>query len=111
MEIDVEAVDGITVVSPQGPRLDAAAAPRFKSHMVDLITGGATRIIVDLSLVDFMDSTGLASIMSTIKNLGGTGEMVLCGISEKLGRLFSITKLDRGPFRIFKNRTEALDGF
>lgn len=111
MEIDVEAVDGITVVSPQGPRLDAATAPRFKSHMVDLITGGTTRIILDLSRVDFMDSTGLGSIMSIMKTLGGIGEIVLCGISEKLKKLFSITKLDRGIFRIFANRAEALNGF
>lgn len=107
----MEGVDGITVVSPRGPRLDAAAAPRFKSDMVDLMTGGATRIIVDLSRVDFMDSTGLASIMSSMKSLGESGEIALCGISEKLRKLFSIAKLDRGTFRIFKDRAEALHGF
>jgi anti-sigma B factor antagonist len=111
MEIAVEDVNGKTVVCPEGPRLDAATAPKFKSDMIDVITGGRTRIILDLSRIDFMDSTGLSSMMSTMKTLVGQGEMVLCGGSEKLRMLFSITKLDRGVFRIFDDRAEALNGF
>jgi len=111
MEIAMEEINGIRVVHPEGPRLDAAAAPKLKSDMIDIITHGATRIIVDLSRIDFMDSTGLSSLMSTMKTLAGQGEIVLCGVSEKLRKLFSITKLDRGVFRIFDNRAEALNGF
>ena len=111
MGLTVEEVNGMTVVSPEGPRLDAAAAPRFKSEMIDVIGRGATRIILDLSRIDFMDSTGLSSIMSTMTTLAGQGEMVLCGVSEKLGRLLSIAKLDRGVFRIFGDRAEAVKGF
>lgn len=111
MEIAVEEVNGIMVVYPEGPRLDAATAPKFKSDMIDMIIKGATRIIVDLSQIDFMDSTGLASMMSTMKTLAGEGEIVLCGASEKLRKLFSITKLDRGVFRFFDSREEALNGF
>jgi anti-sigma B factor antagonist len=111
MKIVMEDISGIMVVQPEGPRLDAAAAPKFKSDMVDVISKGTTRIILDLSRIDFMDSTGLSSMMSTMKTLAGQGEMVLCGASEKLRRLFSITKLDRGVFRIFDSRAEALNGF
>jgi len=111
MEIAMEEISGIMVVHPEGPRLDAAAAPKFKSDMIDIITHGATRIVVDLSRIDFMDSTGLSSLMSTMKTLAGQGEIVLCGVSEKLRKLFSITKLDRGVFRIFDDRAEALNGF
>jgi len=107
----VEEINGATVVYPQGPRLDAAAASSFKSDMVDVIKTGAKRIILDLSQVDFMDSTGLASIMSTMKSLAGQGDMVLCGLSGNLKALFSLTKLDRGVFRIFESRTEALQAF
>jgi anti-sigma B factor antagonist len=111
MEIAVEEVNGMTVVYPEGPRLDAATAPRFKSAMVDVINKGTTQIILDLSLIDFMDSTGLASMMSTMKTLASQGEVVVCGVSEKLRMLFSIAKLDRGLFRIFEGRAEALNGF
>ncbi|MDQ1335911.1 MAG: anti-sigma factor antagonist [Thermodesulfobacteriota bacterium] len=110
MGMTVEQVNGTTIVCPEGPRLDAAAAPRFKSEMVDIITRGSTRIIVDLSRIDFIDSSGLSSMMSTMKTLVGQGEMVLCGVSEKLRTLFSITKLDRGVFRIFDSRAQALNG-
>jgi len=111
MEIAVQDINGMTIVYPEGPRLDAATAPRFKSDMIDVITTGTTRIILDLSRIDFMDSTGLASIMSTMKTLAGQGEVVLCGVSEKLKMLFSIAKLDRGLIRFFGSRAEALNGF
>ena len=111
MEIGKESVDGVLVVEPGGPRLDAATAPSFKSFMVDIITEGAAGILVDLSKVDFMDSTGLASLMSSMKTLSGKGEIVLCGASDKLRKLFAITKLDRGVFRIFATRKEALEKF
>ena len=84
---------------------------RELGNMIDVITTGTTRIILDLSRIDFMDSTGLASIMSTMKTLAGQGEVVLCGLSENLKMLFSIAKLDRGIIRFFDSRTEALNGF
>lgn len=111
MEIGVEKLERVTVVMPEGPRLDAAAAPSFKSSMVDLINTGASLILVDLSKVDFMDSTGLASLMSSMKSLGKEGEIALCGLSGKIRKLFAITKLDRGVFRIFDDRTAALAAF
>ena len=110
MKIAIQEMNGITVVYPEGPRLDAATAPGFKSQMVDLISSGTTRIMLDLSRIDFMDSTGLSSVMSTLKTVSVQGEMVLCGLSEKLKRLLSITKLDRGVFRIFESRSEAFRG-
>lgn len=111
MGIELEELNGITIVYPEGPRLDAEEAPRFKSDMLDIITRGKMRIILDLSRIDFMDSTGLVSIVSTSKALPDQGEIVLCGVSEKLRNLFSLTKLDRRAFRIFDSLEDALNSF
>ncbi|MES9995396.1 anti-sigma factor antagonist [Desulfovibrio aminophilus] len=99
----------ILVVRVEGPRLDAAAAGAFKSEMVDFIHAGKHRLALDLSTVDFMDSTGLAALLSTMKTLGGTGEIVLSGLSEKVRKLFAITRLDRGVFRIFNTVDEMVN--
>jgi len=98
----------VAVVAVRAPRLDGATAPQFKSYMVELALGGAGRIALDLSGVDFMDSIGLASLMSSVKTVGGKGEIVLFGLNEKLRKLFAITKLDRGVFRIFPGEAEAV---
>ena len=108
MDVQVERNGNLTIVAPQGPRLDAAAAPGFKSAVLDLIHEGARTILVDLSAIDFMDSTGLAGLMSSMKSLSGEGEMALCSPSDKVRKLFAITKLDRGVFRVFEDRAQAL---
>ncbi len=99
---------GVAVVTARGQRLDAAAAPQFKAHMVDLIQKGGLLFVLNLEQVDFMDSSGLASLMSSMKTLGGRGEMAVCCLGEKVRKLFAITRLDRGVFRIFGSEAEAV---
>lgn len=100
--------NGVLVVHPQGPRLDAASAQGFKGAMVDFIHAGHRRVVLELSAVEFMDSTGLAALLSTMKTLDGSGELALTGLSEKVRKLFAITRLDRGVFRLFQNEKEAV---
>jgi len=108
MEFVDKTEQGVTVVSIKGQRMDAAAAPQFKGHMVDLIQQGGTRFVLNLEEVDFMDSSGLASLMSSMKTLGGHGEMAVCCLGDKVRKLFAITRLDRGVFRIFGTEPEAV---
>lgn len=108
MEFSNRAEQDVIVVLTEGQRLDAAAAPRFKAYMVDLIQAGGLRFVLNLEQVDFMDSSGLASLMSSMKTLGGRGEMAVCCLGEKVRKLFAITRLDRGVFRIFDTEAEAV---
>jgi anti-sigma B factor antagonist len=108
MEFANRIEQGVTVVSIKGPRLDAAAAPQFKGYMVDLIQQGGLLFVLNLEEVDFMDSSGLASLMSSMKTLGGRGEVAICRLGEKVRKLFAITRLDRGVFRIFDTEAEAV---
>lgn len=107
MNITQHNVGTVLVLTPEAERLDAAVAPTFKGHMVDTINAGNTLVVVDLTKVDFMDSSGLAALMSSLKTLHGQGRLALCGLSEKVRKLFAITKLDRGAFPIFNTPEEA----
>lgn len=108
MEFSDRTEQGVVAVLARGQRLDAAAGPQFKAHMVDLIQGGAKLFVINLEQVDFMDSSGLASLMSSMKTLGGQGEMAVCCLGDKVRKLFAITRLDRGVFRIFATEAEAV---
>ena len=108
MELSHKVETGVTVVTILGQRLDAAAAPQLKATMVDLIQQGGRLFVLDLEQVDFMDSSGLASLMSSMKTLGTQGEMAVCCLGEKVRKLFAITRLDRGVFRIFDSEPEAV---
>lgn len=108
MEIKSEQQGKALVVMVQERRLEAANATYFKSALVDFMNGGATRIILDLSKVEFIDSSGLGSIVSILKTLGDEGELILCGINKPVMSLFRLTRLDR-IFRIFPTADEAVE--
>jgi anti-sigma B factor antagonist len=90
-------------------RLDAAAAPAFKSALETNVTGQPTRVAVDLSAVEFLDSTGLGTLVSLLKMMGERGILALAGPRPAVRRLLQVTQLDR-VFRLFDSLPEAEAG-
>jgi len=79
-----------------GGEVDVYTAPRLRERLIEVIDGGGRRVIVDLSRVDFLDSTGLGVLVGALKRLraaGGTFRLV-CG-KESLLKIFRITALDQ----------------
>ena len=99
----------VMVLTPQVSRLEASNAQGLKNALIDQITSGRYLLALDLSNVDFMDSSGLASLLSALKSLGPHGHLALFGISSKVRKLFSITRMDHGVFRIADTEDEAVD--
>jgi anti-sigma B factor antagonist len=86
--------DGWAVVGVTG-ELELATAPRLRQQMVSLVGEGHTRIVLDLSQVDFVDSIGLGVIVSVLKRVRGRGgELVLVGAIPRVRALFELTRLD-----------------
>ncbi|OPY03179.1 MAG: Anti-sigma-B factor antagonist [Syntrophorhabdus sp. PtaB.Bin047] len=108
MEIDEKKVGDVLVVLPREKRIDASVSTGFKGRMVDWINQGNRRIVLDLSQVDFIDSSGLGAIVSSLKTLGTEGDLVICGIRETVMGLFKITRMNR-VFQIFANESEAIE--
>lgn len=106
--MDERMVGDVMVLRPMDERLDAANSGMVKSRFVDAVNDGQRSFVIDLSAVDFMDSTGLAALMSCLKSLGGEGQIVLAGPSAKVMKLFTLTRLDKGVFSIFPTTEEAL---
>ncbi|WP_134500146.1 STAS domain-containing protein, partial [Microvirga pakistanensis] len=52
----------ILVVQVEEKRIDASTAPIFKDEMTRCIEGGQNQIVLDLSRVDFIDSSGLGAL-------------------------------------------------
>jgi anti-sigma B factor antagonist len=95
MEMHTYKIDDILVVQPLAKRIDAASATDFKGTMVDYINQGNLSIILDLANVDFVDSTGLGMIVAILKTLGKDGIMSLCGLSDIVTSLFTLTRMHR----------------
>jgi anti-sigma B factor antagonist len=99
--------EGRAVVSLRG-EVDIYTAPRFKERLVALLDGGATRVVVDLSAVTFIDSTALGVLIGGVRRLHEAGgAMALVVASRPVERVLSITGLER-VFTIHATRDAAL---
>jgi anti-sigma B factor antagonist len=105
-----EAVDESThVLSPKG-EIDILTAPQLARRLLGLAEEGKTGVVVDLSSVTFMDSTGLGVLLNAVRALASRhGKLVLVCPNERVLRPFQVTGLvDR--MSIFPTREAALGG-
>jgi anti-sigma B factor antagonist len=92
-------VADITVLTVHG-EVDVYSAPSLKEQIDASLTGSAPTVVVDLSEVEFMDSTGLGALVSArTAAVEADGRLPLVCNRERILRLFQITGLD-GVFEI-----------
>lgn len=99
--------DGIPVVAVHG-EVDVYSAPALKGSLTELLSSGAKTVVVDLSGVGFLDSTGLGALVearAATSEAGGALPLV-CS-QERILKLFTITGLD-GAFTIHPTVDDAL---
>ena len=91
-----------------GGEVDVYTAPRLRERLVELIDGGARKVVVDLSRVDFLDSTGLGALIGARRKTHAfMGSFAIVCTQERMLKLFRITSLDK-VFAIRDSRSEAL---
>ncbi|MEO5989265.1 MAG: STAS domain-containing protein [Candidatus Eisenbacteria bacterium] len=107
MQIEDRRDGAVLIVKPMESALDAYAATGFRERMADYILRGDRRIVLDLAEVNFLDSTGLGAIVSSLKRLEGNGTIVLCNAGEMVMDVFRLTRMDR-VFPIVGSSAEAV---
>ena len=106
MLLDTQDQGSLTIVHLTPGRLDAEVALDFRREMVELFNRGRSQILLDLSDIDFLDSSGLGSIVSVLKIMRSDGELHLCGVKETVMSTFRLTRMDR----VFKMHASVQDG-
>lgn len=95
MKLSTTKQDSLTVVVLEESRLDASIAPEFKQQMEQIINGDNTQLILDISQLNFMDSSSLGAMVGVLKTLGNHGKMVVVGASGVVLDLFKLTRMDK----------------
>lgn len=98
----------VLLIKPMDSRLESANAQDFKSKLVDFILQGHLYLALDLSQVEFMDSSGLSALLSSIKTMQGRGKLVVFAVGSNVAQLFSLTRLDKGVIEIHPDQESAL---
>ncbi len=87
--------------------LNARTAENAKKTFRELADKGAKRVIVDLSGVPFIDSSGLAALVSGLKTFGGDADNLRLAAPQSQAKLlFELTMFDR-VFKIFDSVADA----
>ncbi len=100
--------NNILVVRVEEKRIDASKAPAFKDQMTQCIESGQNQIVLDLSQVDFIDSSGLGALVTCLKRLGPRGSLAVAGATGAVSRLFTLTRMDR-VFALHPNVDSAVE--
>ena len=99
MELTTAQMGDTLCVTVLAERIDAAVAIRFKDAMREITTGGEGNVMLDLSRVDFVDSSGLGAIVAAMKQLGGARRLDLAGLNPNVEKVFRLTRMNQ-VFRI-----------
>jgi anti-sigma B factor antagonist len=96
MEITLQEIGGgIAVLHPVG-RLNMVSASRLRDSVAAAVARGDTRIAIDLSEVDFMDSSGLGAIIGALKTVRQEGgDLRIAAPSWQVQLVLQLTNMDR----------------
>jgi len=105
MDLYTETMGGILLVTPKVERLDALRAPEFREQMIALVEGKPL-VVLDLSQVQFMDSSGLGSLVAVMKAITEGGQLRIAEPNWMVRNVLRLTRLDR-IFHIYDSVEEA----
>jgi anti-sigma B factor antagonist len=107
MQFEVSREGPVVVVEPMEARLDAQHAIEFRDAMLRLVDAGEHQLVLDLTHVELVDSSGLGVLVAVLKRLGSRGVLVVCGARPPVASLFRLTRLDR-VIKLFATRHKAV---
>ena len=88
-------IDGARVLTPPA-ELDIASAAHFVTDVVDSLTDGDSRLVLDFSDVRLIDSAGIGGLLSAERRVRALGaELVVANASPHVRRVFEITGVGR----------------
>lgn len=90
--------------------LDAGNVRKLKEAIVEQI-GSSNRVVLDLSQLKFVDSSGLGVMLSCLRSVRERGgDLRLCSMTPTVRSLFELMRMHR-VFNIYETKDEALHAF
>lgn len=107
MPLEIRRTGGALVIGPGATRLAGVAADAIADDLLALVDAGHERLVLDLSRVSEIDSSGLAALVLVLKRVSPDGALVLLRVREVPWSVFRLTRLDR-VFRAYASEEDAL---
>jgi len=111
LTVSIRNVGAVTVVDIIGRIVLGEESASLRTLVVDLLSKGNNKILFNLAHVDYIDTTGLGLLISSLLKVRmQKGELKLTNLSGKLQDVMQITKLYT-VFEIFEDEAAALRSF
>lgn len=108
MNVSITSVAGRKVLSLLEERLDSACSVQFRDLIVDLLEADGQPLIVDLSAVGFMDSSGLGALFIAKKMARQrSASFVLVGLQPRVLTMLDLSRMN-DMFEVFPSIEAAL---
>jgi anti-anti-sigma factor len=99
--------EDICVLCPQG-RLDSGTGSAFEKDLLARIDGGARKLLLEFSQLQFISSAGLRVVLIAVKRMKASGgRMALCSLNRQIGEVFEISGFSSVP-DIFPSHDDAV---
>jgi anti-sigma B factor antagonist len=100
----------VTVLELSG-HFDSLSAPPVAQWLERAAATNAPNVVVNLTAVEYIDSTGLATLLTGKQRCkANQGDVRLCHLQDKVREVFEVTRLVLA-FRIFPDETGAVTSF
>ncbi len=108
MKIDARTESDVTVIKPEG-RMDFNALMEFSALLNRTVQGGAKKVLLDFSALEYLSSSGIRTIVESQKQIDAVkGTLAFCSLNTQIKELFQVVQLDK-MFKIYPSEFEALD--
>lgn len=94
MQLECTHTPDLLIIHVRETRIDAAGAIDFKDRMRDLTASDPRRVMLDLSRVGFIDSSGLGAVVAVRKFLGPDRPLELAALTPAVEKVFRLTRMD-----------------
>lgn len=106
MNLSTEALGNMLLIRVMENRIDASVAIQFKDGMRAATDHPYERIVLDLSNVTFLDSSGLGAVVAVMKHLNPARHLELSGLTPAVEKVFRLTRMD-SVFTIHRDLPQA----
>ncbi len=107
MQLDHSSHGETLLVQVVEDRIDASTAIQFKDGMQAASAVAKNRIVLDLSSVTFLDSSGLGAVVAVMKFCAPEIKVELAGLTPIVAKVFRLTRMDK-VFQIHETADDAL---
>lgn len=108
MEINIDKYENYSIAKISEEKVDTAIAPELKSEFMTLSQDGVKNLIIDMSDVKYVDSSGLSALLVGNRSFTDQGAFVLYNVTDHVMKLISISQIDK-VMTVLPSKEEAVD--